>query len=62
MAIAAQTNAKQWDLLRHLNITGKDLYDLLTRPTDLTLTGPAFDTKMTALLAALKAAGYTTPA
>lgn len=58
MAIAAQTSAVQQELLRQLNITAKELYSLTTRPTNLTQTGPAFDTKIAALKTALTAAGY----
>lgn len=58
MAIATQTVAVKWELLRHLNITGKELYVLLTQPRDITQTGPAFDAKIAALKTALTAAGY----
>lgn len=59
MAIASQTQAVQLELLRQLNITAKELYSLTTRPTDLSLTGPAFDTKVASLMTALTAAGYS---
>lgn len=58
MAIASQTTEVKWALLRHLHTTGKELYGLLTQPRDITQTGPAFDTKIAALKAALTAAGY----
>lgn len=49
MAIAKATSAQQQELLRQLNILGKDLYAILTQPQNVDQTGAAFDTKLTAL-------------
>lgn len=49
MAIAKATSAQQQELLRQLNILGKDLYAILTQPQNVAQTGAAFDTKLTAL-------------
>lgn len=62
MAIAAQTEAVQQELLRQLNIVAKAMYQLKTQPQAVASSGPAFDTLMTPALAAIKAAGYTLPA
>lgn len=62
MAIAAQTEAVQQELLRQLNIVAKAMYQLKTQPKSMASSGPAFDTLMTPALAAIKAAGYTLPA
>lgn len=48
MAIAKATSAQQQELLRQLNILGKDLYAILTQPQNADQTGAAFDTKLTA--------------
>lgn len=53
MAIAKATSAQQQELLRQLNILGKDLYAILTQPQNVGQTGAAFDTKLTALKAAV---------
>lgn len=53
MAIAKATPAQQQELLRQLNILGKDLYAILTQPQNVGQTGAAFDTKLTALQAAV---------
>jgi len=53
MAIAKATPAQQQELLRQLNILGKDLYAILTQPQNVDQTGAAFDTKLTALGAAV---------
>lgn len=55
MAIAKATSAQQQELLRQLNILGKDLYAILTQPQNVDQTGAAFDTKLTALEAAVDA-------
>lgn len=55
MAIAKATQAQQQELLRQLNILGKDLYAILTQPQDVTQTGTAFDAKIAALEAAVDA-------
>lgn len=49
MAIAKATPAQQQELLRQLNILGKDLYAILTQPQNVGQTGVTFDTKLTAL-------------
>lgn len=49
MAIAKAISAQQQELLRQLNILGKDLYAILTQPQNVDQTGAAFDTKLTAL-------------
>lgn len=49
MAIAKATSAQQQELLRQLNILGKDLYAILTQPQNVDQTGAAFDIKLTAL-------------
>lgn len=49
MAIAKATPEQQQELLRQLNILGKDLYVILTQPQNVDQTGAAFDTKLTAL-------------
>lgn len=49
MAIAKATSAQQQELLRQLNILGKDLYAILTQPQNVGQTGAAFDTKLAAL-------------
>jgi len=53
MAIAKATSAQQQELLRQLNILGKDLYAILTQPQNVAQTGAAFDTKIAALKAAV---------
>lgn len=53
MAIAKATSAQQQELLRQLNILGKDLYAILTQPQNVDQTGAAFDTKIAALEAAV---------
>ena len=53
MAIAKATPEQQQELLRQLNILGKDLYAILTQPQDVAQTGAAFDTKIAALKAAV---------
>lgn len=53
MAIAKATPAQQQELLRQLNILGKDLYAILTQPQNVAQTGAAFDTKIAALEAAV---------
>nr|DAT39353.1 MAG TPA: hypothetical protein [Caudoviricetes sp.] len=55
MAIAKATPEQQQELLRQLNILGKDLYVILTQPQNVDQTGAAFDTKLTALKAAVAA-------
>lgn len=55
MAIAKATPEQQQELLRQLNILGKDLYAILTQPQNVGQTGVAFDTKLTALKAAVAA-------
>lgn len=55
MAIAKATSAQQQELLRQLNILGKDLYAILTQPQNVGQTGAAFDTKLTELKAAVAA-------
>ncbi|WP_404645911.1 hypothetical protein [Raoultella ornithinolytica] len=55
MAIAKATSAQQQELLRQLNILGKDLYTILTQPQNVDQTGAAFDTKIAALEAAVAA-------
>ncbi|WPJ55956.1 hypothetical protein RCIP0099_00003 [Klebsiella phage RCIP0099] len=55
MAIAKATSVQQQELLRQLNILGKDLYATLTQPQNVGQTGAAFDTKLTALKAAVAA-------
>jgi hypothetical protein len=55
MAIAKATSEQQQELLRQLNILGKDLYAILTQPQNVGQTGAAFDTKLTALKAAVAA-------
>lgn len=55
MAIAKATPEQQQELLRQLNILGKDLYAILTQPQNVGQTGAAFDTKLTALKAAVAA-------
>lgn len=55
MAIAKATPVQQQELLRQLNILGKDLYVILTQPQNVDQTGAAFDTKLTALEAAVDA-------
>ena len=62
MAIAAQTEVVQQELLRQLNIVAKALYAIKTQPRAIASTGPDFDALMTPALAAIKAAGYTLPA
>lgn len=49
MAIAKATSAQQQELLRQLDILGKDLYAILTQPQNVAQTGASFDTKLTAL-------------
>lgn len=49
MAIAKATPAQQQELLRQLNILGKDLYAILTQPQNVGQTGVTFDTKIAAL-------------
>lgn len=53
MAIAKATPAQQQELLRRLNILGKDPYVILTQPQNVAQTGAAFDAKLTALEAAV---------
>jgi hypothetical protein len=53
MAIAKATPEQQQELLRQLNILGKDLYAILTQPQNVGQTGAAFDTKLTALMDAI---------
>lgn len=55
MAIAKATPAQRQELLRQLNILGKDLYAILTQPQNVGQTGAAFDTKLTALEDAVNA-------
>ena len=55
MAIAKATSAQQQELLRQLNILGKDLYAILTQPQNVDQTGAAFDTKIADLEAAVAA-------
>ena len=55
MAIAKATSAQQQELLRQLNILGKDLYRILTKPQNVAQTGEAFDAKIPALEAAVAA-------
>lgn len=55
MAIAKATPEQQQELLRRLNILGKDLYAILTQPQNVGQTGAAFDTELTALKAAVAA-------
>lgn len=55
MAIAKATSAQQQELLRQLNILGKDLYAILTQPQNVDQTGADFDTKIAALEAAVAA-------
>lgn len=55
MAIAKTTSAQQQELLRQLNILGKDLYAILTQPQNVGQTGAAFDTKLTASSSAVNA-------
>lgn len=55
MAIAKATPAQRQELLRQLNILGKDLYAILTQPRDVAQTGAAFDAKIAALEAAVTA-------
>ena len=55
MAIAKATPAQRQELLRQLNILGKDLYAILTQPQDVAQTGAAFDAKISALEAAVTA-------
>ena len=55
MAIAKATPAQQQELLRQLNILGKDLYAILTQPQNVGQTGAAFDTKIAELEAAVGA-------
>lgn len=55
MAIAKATPAQRQELLRQLNILGKDLYAILTQPQDVAQTGAAFDAKITALESAITA-------
>lgn len=53
MAIAKATSEQQQELLRQPNILGKDLYAILTQPQNVGQTDTAFDTKLTALKAAV---------
>lgn len=53
MAIAKATPAQQQELLRQLNILGKDLYAILTQPQNVAQTGAA---ALEAAVAAAKAA------
>lgn len=53
MTIAKATPAQLQGLLRQLNILSKDLYANLTQPQNVDQTGDAFDTKLTALEAAV---------
>ena len=55
MAIAQATQVQQQELLRQLNILGKDLYAILTQPQDVAQTGAAFDAKIAALETAIAA-------
>lgn len=55
MAIAKATSEQQQELLRQLNILGKDLCAILTQPQNVGQTGAAFDTKLTALKDAVAA-------
>jgi hypothetical protein len=55
MVIAKATPEQQQELLCQLNILGKDLYVILTQPQNVDQTGAAFDTKLTALKAAVAA-------
>lgn len=55
MAIAKATPAQRQELLRQLNILGKDLYAILTQPQDVVQTGAAFDAKIAALETAITA-------
>lgn len=55
MAIAKATPAQQQELLRQLNILGKDLYAILTQPQNVAQTGAAFDAKIVVLEAAAAA-------
>lgn len=55
MAIAKATQAQQQELLRQLNILGKDLYAILTQPQDVAQTGTAFDAKIATLETAITA-------
>ena len=55
MAIAKATAAQQQELLRQLNILGKNLYTILTQPQNVAQTGVEFDAKIPALEAAVAA-------
>ena len=55
MAIAKATSEQQQELLRQLNIRGKDLYTILTQPQNVAQTGATFDAKIPALEAAVAA-------
>lgn len=55
MAVAKATAAQRQELLRQLNILGKDIYVILTQPQDVQQTGAAFDAKIPALEAAIAA-------
>lgn len=55
MAIAKATSEQQQELLRQLNILGKDLYAILTQPQNVGQTGAAFDAKIAALENAVNA-------
>lgn len=55
MAIAKATSAQRQELLRQLNILGKDIYAILTQPQSLAQTGTALDAKIPALEAAIAA-------
>lgn len=49
MTIAKATEAQRQELLRQLNILGKDIYVITTQPQDVQQTGAAFDAKIQAL-------------
>ena len=55
MSIAKATSAQQQELLRQLNILGKNLYAILTQPQNVAQTGTEFDTKVATLEAAIAA-------
>ena len=55
MVIAKATPAQRQELLRQLNVLGKDLYAILTQPQDVAQTGAAFDAKIAALETAITA-------
>lgn len=55
MAVAKATAVQLEELKRQSNIIAKDMYQLLTQPQDKVSRGPAIDTKLTALQAAITA-------